>query len=229
MLNRAKTRLANLILGWLFLPAPEMALTPEKKAFFDQQFIEMQAQADEAARLPDPYLAHEFLRYLVREKGVLLHGSNHTTIDTLLPKKQTDWNGRPTEAVFASGDGIWPLFFAVVKHAGYRGSLRNGCFVVGDRPGERRYYFFSLNASYQTQQPWQDGVIYILPGATFQKTGSGLVRFDEWVSPQPVRPLARLRVTPQDFPFLHQVAWHEETEKMTTSWLHYKKRLGGPQ
>lgn len=219
-------KLASALMDRLFLTAPELHLTAEKAEALDAQYALLVATSDHAeAFYPCPYPKHEFLRYIVQEKRVLLHGSNHLQIDRLMPKQQTDWNGRLMEAVFASSDGIWPMFFATVDHANYRGSLRNGCFAMdADAASENRFYFFSLNAEYQHQYPWRDGMVYILPKDPFRKTSDTLVRFDEWVSTKPVIPLARLRVSPEDFPFWRNVAWHDEDEPIYTSWLRFKKR-----
>jgi hypothetical protein len=55
-------------------------------------------------------------------------------------------------------------------------------------------------------------------------TGNGVVRFDEWASKKPVRPIARLGVEQADFPFLDRVAGYREGESMLRSWLMYKRR-----
>ena len=89
---------------------------------------------------------------------------------------------------------------------------------------EKRYYFFSLNQEYQQKNPWQEGMIYILPKETFQKTAKGRVRFDEWASRFPVEPIGKIKIYPEDFPFLENISWHNENESMIKSWLLYKYR-----
>lgn len=219
--------LAIFFLRRFFLEAPPLLLDRTREEAFADLFA-AQAASGGGGEIPYelPYPKHAFLRYAVAQHEVLLHGSNRADIAVLEPRQQTDYSGRPTTAIFASGDGIWPLFFAVLDHARFRGSLRNGCFVVG-RPGqpERRFYFFSVTAAMLAQGCWTNGSIYLLPRATFARTDNGRVRFDEWASPEPVRPLGRLAVAPEDFPFLHQVAGHEDRESIFTSWLRYKARI----
>lgn len=225
-LNRIKAQLATAFFKLLFLPAPELTLTDAKIQAFDRLFqsaldVGPGSLIDYQIEFPK----HEFLRYLVTRRGVLLHGSNRSDLDTLLPKEQTDWSGKRITAVFATGDGIWPVFFAVLDLSDYRGSLRNGCFVVAPPKGElKRFYFFSINADMLKKAPWIDGTIYILPREPFESTGGGVVRFDEWASPEPVKPLARLPVSPEDFILLPNVTGHDEGESVYISWIKFKRR-----
>ena len=221
-------------IGWLasgigralFLSEPASILSDEKRAAFGRAFELMCDDPPDRVRHYDcPYPKWEYLRYLVQERGVALHGSNRKDIQVLEPLEQTDCSGKRTTAVFASRDGIWPVFFAVVNTTGYRGSLRNGCWVVGRGSRERRFYFFSVNEKMMGDGLWTEGMLYILPGTTFEPTDRRVVRFDEWASREPVWPIARLPVGPGDFPFLGRVAGHREGESMLKSWLLYKKRI----
>jgi hypothetical protein len=202
-----------------------MELDQYKAAAFEAQYQALTAPGHNPDEYTCPYPKHEFLRYICQHKAILLHGSNHPAITTLEPRQQSDWKGRPLQAVFASSDGIWPMFFATVDYAIYRGGLRNGCFVTAaGTHQERRYYFFSLDESYQHQPPWRAGTIYLLPRESFRPTAQGLVRFDEWASPRPIQPLARISITPQDFPFLNNVTWHPKNESIYRTWLRFKRR-----
>ncbi len=215
-------------LDLLFLQAPVSVVTPQRQAAFETLFAEMCAKGISGKTIYlCEYPKHEFLSFILRQKDVLLHGSQQPDLEVLLPKEQTDCSGRNRLAVFASGDGIWPIFFAIVNRTGYRGSFRNGCFVIdGKSTWQKRFYFFSLNAQYCGSDIWQEGTLYILPKAGFTPTDQGLVRFDEWCNPRPVVPLAKMSVSAQDFPFLRNVTWHDEKEKIWTTWLRYKKRQG---
>jgi hypothetical protein len=63
------------------------------------------------------------------------------------------------------------------------------------------------------------GAIYLLPRKNFEQEppqhmlGAEIV-FPHWVSSQPAKPIAKLLVGPQDFPFLAQVHGHDD-EKLT--------------
>lgn len=142
---------------------------------------------------------HAFFRYLVAQRPVLLHGTGDPAIERFEPQRQTDYDNEWTDAVFATDDPIWPVFFAVVNRPVAR-SLINAC---SRRYGESHYYF-SIGTDPKARDAWRDGWIYVLPRATFRRHPSG----PEWLSPVAVRPLARLRVEPSDFPFLADVVGH---------------------
>ena len=72
---------------------------------------------------------HEFLSYLVHARGYLLHGTASTDLDAVRPMVAVDYDARTLEAVFATSDGIWPLFFATLDRA-RAGSLWNGCYQI---------------------------------------------------------------------------------------------------
>jgi hypothetical protein len=218
--------LASWIGKALFLSEPASNPSDEKRAIFGRAFEVMRdGSSDRAWNYDCPYPKWEYLRYLVRERGVVLHGSNRGDIEVLEPLEQTDYSGKRIKAVFASRDGIWSMFSAILNTTGYRGSLRNGCWVVGRGSREQRFYFFSVNEQMMAERTWTEGMIYILPGRTFELTDRRVVRFDEWASREAVKPIAKLAVGPGDFPFLGQVAGHREGESILKSWLWYKRRV----
>jgi hypothetical protein len=133
----------------------------------------------------------------VETEGLLLHGTA-ADVSRFEPHAQTDFDGNPTYGVFATDDPVWPIFFAVAKAR----HLVNGCF---HHRGERRYFF-----SVDEEATWRNGWVYLLPRATFTRHPSG----PEWLSPVAVRPLGRIAVTPEDFPFLHDVARHRRGEAL---------------
>jgi hypothetical protein len=146
---------------------------------------------------------HAFLRELLDRRAVLLHGTGDGTVTEFRPRRQTDFDGNWTTSVFASDDPIWPIFFAVVNRESVR-SLVNACL----RFRGESYYYFSVSADPRASSTWQPGWIYVLPRATFTPHPSG----PEWMSPETVRPLARMRVLPSDFPFLGDVVCHRRGE-----------------
>jgi hypothetical protein len=196
-----------------YLEAPVLALDARKRTAFDTLY---QAALDQGPNSVIDYRAgypkHEFLTYLVEHKGVLLHGSNNGGITRLKPKWQTDYLGKPVKAIFATPDGIWPMFFAILDREVYQGSLQNGCFWVHAPEGAaHKCYHFSINAAAVAHAPWTDGTIYVVPRDSFQR-GHDLADqpLEEWTSSEPAEPLARLPVSPQDFPFLDQIEGHDE-------------------
>ena len=151
-----------------------------------------------------PYPKHEFLRYLVEHHHVLLHGSNRSDIEVLEPRAESDNAGRVIHAVFAASDGIWPMFFAILDRKPYPFSVHNGC----RREADGKVYYFSTSTLHN--QPWTDGMMYILPRDPFEQVPDvDGTPTDQWMSRLAMRPLAKLGVTPADFPFLQEVRYHD--------------------
>jgi hypothetical protein len=140
-----------------------------------------------------------FLHHLVR-RGFLLHGSNVGDIEEFRTRQTFDAYQEPIDAVFASDDAIWPLYFAVVRRDGNTYGYINWCVHVG---AESRY-IFSIGRDAGADDAWTDGTIYVLPGDTFTRTRDSR----ELTSLVPVRPRARLRVEPHDFPFRSRTLEH---------------------
>jgi hypothetical protein len=148
---------------------------------------------------------HDFFRYLLERRPVLLHGTGDPAIERFEPRRQTDYDNEWTDAVFATDDPIWPIFFATVNRPVAR-SLINGC---SRRYGESHYYF-SIGTDPNGRDAWRSGWMYVLPRDSFRLHPSG----PEWLSPVAVCPLARLRVEPADFPFLGEVVQHTLGESL---------------
>jgi hypothetical protein len=169
----------------------------------DEAFARLVQEVDEAGGAEVAYNAqapkHAFFRYVLEQRPVLLHGTGDPTISRFEPQRQTDYDNEWTNAVFATDDPIWPLFFAVVNRTVAR-SLINAC---SRRYGESHYYF-SIGTHPKQPDAWRRGWIYVLPRATFDLHPSG----PEWLSPVAVTPLARFGVEPADFPFLGDVTRH---------------------
>jgi hypothetical protein len=169
----------------------------------DSAFARLVQGVDEAGGAEVAYDArapkHAFFRYLLEQRQVLLHGTGDPTISRFEPQRQTDYDNEWTNAVFATDDPIWPIFFAVVNRPVAR-SLINAC---SRRYGESHYYF-SIGTDPKRPDAWRSGWIYVLPRATFDLHPSG----PEWLSPVAVAPLARFPVEPADFPFLGDVTRH---------------------
>jgi len=133
---------------------------------------------------------------------VLLHGSNDPAIAVFEPRAKPDFLDRPVRAVFATSDGVWPIFFAIADR-GVVSEMRNNC----EREGPTTFYYFSVAVRPAARSPWSAGTVYILPRQAFRHGFR-----EEWLSSEPVVPLARLCVSPSDFPFLDRVLRHEAGE-----------------
>jgi hypothetical protein len=174
------------------------------------------------------YPKYEFLSFVVLRHDTLLHGTADGSIDVFEPALQTDYFGRLRRGVFAASDGIWPMFFAIIDWRVYRGSLRNACLWESDASGRReKRYAFSINAVMLPRRPWRNGVIYILPRASFERVVSDEgTPSEEWCSLTPVRPLAHIPVHPDDFPFLDQIEGHGDEQWHRWEELAYELAVG---
>jgi hypothetical protein len=127
-----------------------------------------------------------------------------------------DKSGRGNvQGIYGTHDALWPLFFAVVDRAKISGSIRNGFSTFRNSHDEEiRVYNFSINKDWLDKKPWRVGTLYFLPRATFRRmpfTAEGGLS-NEWVSEVPLKPMARLVIEPEDFPFLHQIGGHDDSE-----------------
>jgi hypothetical protein len=188
---------------------PESDTTQNRQ--FATLFIQVQQQADPVIQYDLPYHKAEFLRYVVEQYPVLLHGSFDTTIKMLEPRQANDTikSFGNQKAVYAVVDPILPIFYAIrdIQGKGFSNSIQSGCRTTISNGVTTREYFFRLHPDDLKNQPWADGMVYILPKEGFvQGINERGNPIDEWASPVPVKPLAKLPVTPADFPYLDQVA-----------------------
>lgn len=147
--------------------------------------------------LPEP--KWHFLHWATRN-GLLLHGTNALGLASLVTRDQGDAFGAPTHGLFASDDAIWPLYFATVRREGLRYGYINWALHV--RNTSR--YVFSIGADPADASSWTTGAVYLLPAASFVRTGATR----ELISRDPPPPRAWLRVEPGDFPFRAQTIEH---------------------
>ncbi|MEC5424754.1 hypothetical protein QGM71_14805 [Virgibacillus sp. C22-A2] len=190
------------------LKIEELKLSEEAIEEFDNMFIRSISSSDSSIfTYNSRYPLYMFLNYVIENKGVVVHGSNNSSINKFEPRNSSLFNGKPIKAVFASSDGVWSIFFAVQKRKGYVGSIRNLCLSITSNKGKKRYYYFSTNNN-DAPNRWTDGTIYFFSKTLFKQGG---IR-DEWVCEKELKPLAKLSVTPSDFPFLDKVRVHRETE-----------------
>lgn len=201
---------------WL-LPRPPFDLPPEKQGAFEELWL-----SRNTGGLIDyclPYPKWQFLTYLCETQEVVLHGSQNGQIKVVEPRKANDIRAYSNQhAIYATTDGIWVIYFAIVDRKKYPGlSLFNSCFCarISANQFSDPLYFFSITHSALLQQPWCEGMIYILPRQTFEREASQQVQgveivFPHWVSSVAAEPLARLLVGPEDFPFLSSIHGHND-------------------
>lgn len=159
-----------------------------------------------------PYPKAEFLNYICDWRGFVAHGSPLHNLEILEPIRTssdvTEFGNR--QQIFCSPDAMWATFFAILDKSKYN-QTRNGSVRVGSGIKRVKYYHFELPRKNKTDNPFTDGMLYIARAQDFpdKRPYPVLDWFDgeieEWGSTRPVSPVARIRVAPQDFPYLNQV------------------------
>lgn len=165
--------------------------------------------------LPQP--KWQFLCYAADHCDIALHGSGNPNIDRFEPRQSNDLNEFGNQkAVYAASDGLWAMFFAIVDRDRVS-SITNACVRVADPTGTFHgpYYVFSVSQSALPGKPWRTGTVYLLPRKPFinqppMPFGPNEVHIAQLASFEPVEPLAKLTVTPEDFPFLTQIRGHDD-------------------
>jgi hypothetical protein len=139
----------------------------------------------------------QFLQYLVERRGVMLHGSRVPDIDELKPISRSGGGGRTADqpGIFAVDHALMAMYFGIIDRTRLP-SLSNSIYSLEAPDGRsRRYVHLGAEFIGLSDRPFIEATVYILPRDTFTMYG-------EWTSLVPVKPLARLRVRPTDFPLL---------------------------
>jgi hypothetical protein len=197
-----------------WLQRPNIEIDSQTRSDFDQLFARVKA-AGTNTRIDYTFPAPkwQFLCYLADQQGVVLHGTGDPHIQVFEPRPSNDLTefGAQT-AVYAAGDGLWAMFFAILDRTHYPMSTSNACIRLVDEAGQvsESRYVFSISQPALRQQPWRKGMIYLLPGDTFVnqpflRFGHYEVRVPQLASLVPVKPFAQLEVAPEDFPFLKDI------------------------
>ena len=175
----------------------------------------------------DPYPIHSLVQWLMRRNEFIFHGSNRPEIEEFAPRRESMEIGNQGRhgnlgAVYGTHDGLWAMFFAVVDRSSIRGSIRNGVGMYESATGERiDLYRFSVDARVLHSRPFTSGMLYILPRDRFERIAvyPGGPPSNEWACYEPVRPVAKLAMEPEDFPFLDRVGGHDDGELVRLSEL----------
>lgn len=164
-----------------------------------------------------PWPRWQFLCYVAEQRNMALHGSGNPDIPLFEPRQANDLNEFGNQkAVYAASDGIWAMFFAIVDRDRVA-SITNACVRLADEAGAFHgpYYVFSVSQAALPNQPWRTGTVYLMPRGTFVVQpplafGPYQVHIAQLASFSSVQPLAKLTVTPADFPFLAQIRGHDD-------------------
>lgn len=200
---------------WLSRPGVEPR--PDERASFDRTWDRAIASGDRPLVEIEPSLRWQFLCHLADARGFVLHGSGDPGIDVFEPRQAIDLSAFGNQkAVYAAGDGIWAMFFAIVDRDRVP-SVTNACVRLADAAGNVSppQYVFSISQSALPKRPWRSGMVYVLPGDSFTlqpplRFGEFEVRIPQLASLVAVRPVARVAVEPADFPFLSEIRGHDD-------------------
>ena len=102
------------------------------------------------------------------------------------------------------------MWFAILEKGKFN-LTRNGSVRIGRGRNCVKYYHFELPKGNKENHPFAEGMIYITRAQDFpDKRPYPLLdwfdgEIEEWGSTQPVSPLAKIRVSPRDFPYLDKV------------------------
>ena len=203
------------------LPPIRRAVKPleeEKRRAFDHLFDSARQQGLNTRIHYDlPYPKIDFLNYLCDWRGFVLHGSPLQNLEELKPIRQSKDNNEfgNRQQIFGSPDAIWALWFAILDKSKYK-QTRNGCVRVGLGAQRVKYYHFELPKSNEENYPFTEGMVYVTRAEDFpDKRHYPLLdhfnaEIEEWGSTKTIIPLARVRVQPEDFPYLNQIQFNLE-------------------
>ena len=163
-----------------------------------------------------PYSKVDFLNYLCDHCDFVAHGSPLPDLLLLEPIRYssdvTEFGNR--KIIFSTPDAIWAMWFAILDKGRAR-STSNACIRLGSRASQwDKYYHFNLPVNMQGQYPFTEGTIYLAHASDFPEKHAMRqleffgAEFEEWGSAKPVQPVARLQISPQDFPYLGSVEYN---------------------
>ncbi|WP_189092559.1 hypothetical protein [Deinococcus ruber] len=117
--------------------------------------------------------------------------------------------------MYASSDALWAMFFAVMDRPRVEMRVVNAAITVERAGTLEARYFFGAGAQALAQRPFRSGWVYILPGDTFGREAGGTIAGYPYVSHhcaslEAVRPAFKVRVWPEDFPFLDAIYAYDE-------------------
>ena len=208
-----------MILPDYWLPRPAMDLDEQVRSAFDRLLTQIKSAGTNTLISYTLALPKwQFLCYLAEQHAIALHGTGDPDIRVFEPRQANDLNAFGNQkAIYAAGDGLWAMFFAIVDRDRYPMSLNNACIRLADATGQvsEPRYLFSISQTALRQDPWRTGFVYLLPADTFMDQpplpfGPYQVHIPQLASLTAVTPLARLEIKPDDFPFLIHIRGHED-------------------
>jgi len=153
------------------------------------------------------YPKEDFLKFLVENKNVLLHGSPNKNLEILEIRQANDTAKKSgnKRAVYGVIDPVMAIFFAIQDRENINGIVESGTWD-NLKTGKREYKFKILKNIQENF--WTAGMVYILDKNNFipEKDDTGHLS-GEWTSEVPVKPIAKIKITPDDFQYLDKVEY----------------------
>ncbi len=178
----------------------------EKIASFEEFYKKILLSKGDFVDYNLSYPKEEILQYLTKNKNLLLHGSNYDVGE--LEPRQANCKSKKfgnLNAVYATADAILPIFHAIRDKEKFHGRSTTSKRKVNDGT-IKIFYDFKVEVEMLKSKPWSVGVIYILDKNAFEQgTSDEGVPIDEWVSRLPIKPIAKLRIDPKEFPFMDDI------------------------
>ena len=149
-----------------------------------------------------------FLEHLINRHDILVHGSANPNIDIFEPRvAQDNLKDGHIPRVYAASSSILAGFYAIVDRDRLNAlpiipALNNLYVPRHDARGKLIERFqFALDYRALPHFPWRVGTVYVLLNETFVPDHDG----EQWFNEQPVRPRAKVQLSPNDWPLLDQV------------------------
>jgi len=153
-----------------------------------------------------------FLNWVVKEKDYLLHGSNIKSIEEFEPRlancSSKEFGNQ--EAVFANEDPNITMFYAL-RNREFRGDAGAGT-RIDEETGETSYHFEFKGENVDPGYCLKDGAVYLLDRTNFEQghNDKGEI-IDEWANKKPIKPITKLDVKVEDFPYLNEIVFTQLT------------------
>ena len=190
-----------------WLKRPEFDVEPHRDDFEAAFHVAVRAGDGKAPNAP----TWAWLSWLCEARGLVAHGTGQGDISVFEPRQSNDtsWFGN-RRAVYASSDALWAMFFAIMNRPAVPMRIVNGAVGVRLEGKIEARYFFGVSGPALDQRAFRHGWVYLLPGVGFERepdeTSHGLVlESHHLASLEPVRPVFRVPVGPDDFPFRDRI------------------------
>jgi hypothetical protein len=149
-----------MVIPTYWLTRPEFDVEPHVKEF---EFALVEALRTGLGHAPDvPVWA--WLSWLCETKDFVAHGTGQPDISAFEPRQSNDssWFGN-REAVYASSDAVWAMFFAVMNRPAMPMRIVNSAISAWSNGKLEPRYFFGASGDALAKEAFRNGWVYLLP------------------------------------------------------------------